>query len=899
MASVETTEAPGSSALAEIAGQTPGARFLKADLQVHTPIDPRFEPKFKAKDERARLDFARSYMEAAQERGIELVGITEHNDVSWMEPLRYAAQGLGIHLLPGFEIESSEGIHVLCLFDPETSVESLEDTLAQLGLTKEKRATKKRLELRADREFSELVAFVQDECRGICIAAHADSDKGLLNFGSGGARADRWKCADLLAVQISRPADELPPGLRAIAVNDDPTYQRDKPPACLLTSDARSFAEIGAKATWLKLDRIGVDGLRQAFLDPESRLSLSDPADLRKGPRLLAVAWAGGFLDGIAIPLNTELNTLIGGKGTGKSTIIESIRFAFGLEARTEEVRRASAALRESTLQSGCKVSLLVDTGPPAPKRYLIERTVPHAPVVRDETGMALPELDPTSLVRPDIYGQKEIYEVAQSTEARLSLLDAFAAEDLKPAAEREQVVLDQLQSNAALILDSQKRKDDAEARLQELPSLEEWRTRFREAGFEERLRERRLLDREERLLDSAGEVLVTAERVAQRLNDSRPGAPTVNLKDEEALPNPDLVDQMQKLFGRIADAWDTKVSELQGDLARAREDLSKIRDEWGTRRAARQAEFDRALRELQARMPDVDPERYLDVERRIEQLTPLRAAVKQLAKRLDEAIADRTKLLVELDEIRGEKHRIRARAAEELTTATGGNVKVELAHRAERGEFLAHLTGLKTGARSDALHRMVEAEDFNPRVFTASVREGALQGKFGLPDGQAALLERSLDDRLLLELDHTELSDKVSIGLDIGLAGVREYRPLARLSPGQRSTAILLMIMQASDAPLLIDQPEDDLDNRFIYDDIVKRLRAMKPSRQFLVATHNANIPVLGDAEQIVVLDASDRGGELVARGAIDDKTVRESAELILEGGEEAFARRREKYGW
>jgi energy-coupling factor transporter ATP-binding protein EcfA2 len=193
----------------------------------------------------------------------------------------------------------------------------------------------------------------------------------------------------------------------------------------------------------------------------------------------------------------------------------------------------------------------------------------------------------------------------------------------------------------------------------------------------------------------------------------------------------------------------------------------------------------------------------------------------------------------------------------------------------------------------------MVGSDDFSPPEFARAARDGALNGKYGLPDGQAALLERLLTEEALLGLDSIELCDEVSISLDLGRDGTRDYRPLERLSPGQKSTAILLMIMQASDAPLLIDQPEDDLDNRFIYDDVVMRLRAAKPLRQFVVATHNANIPVLGDAEQIIVLDASDRGGELKTRGAIDQVDVREAAELILEGGEDAFLRRRAKYGW
>ena len=137
-----------------------------------------------------------------------------------------------------------------------------------------------------------------------------------------------------------------------------------------------------------------------------------------------------------------------------------------------------------------------------------------------------------------------------------------------------------------------------------------------------------------------------------------------------------------------------------------------------------------------------------------------------------------------------------------------------------------------------------------------------------------------------------------MELKLDVSVSGTPDRRALDRLSPGQKSTAILLLIMQESKDPLLVDQPEDDLDNRFIYDDVVKRLREAKPFRQFLIATHNANIPVLGDAEQIITLDADERGGvvssKVRARGSIDDSTVRDSAEHILEGGREVELRSR-----
>lgn len=106
-------------------------------------------------------------------------------------------------------------------------------------------------------------------------------------------------------------------------------------------------------------------------------------------------------------------------------------------------------------------------------------------------------------------------------------------------------------------------------------------------------------------------------------------------------------------------------------------------------------------------------------------------------------------------------------------------------------------------------------------------------------------------------------------------------------------------------DAPLIIDQPEDDLDNRFVYDSVVPRVRDSKKGRQLLFASHNANIPVLGDADQIIGLTAIDREGAVVGAvdpdgvGSIDQPSVRALVEEVLEDGREAFEMRRYLYGF
>jgi hypothetical protein len=686
--------------------------------------------------------------------------------------------------------------------------------------------------------------------------------------------------------------------------NEDSAHRRERRLAYVLTSDSRSPDEIGSVSTWIKMHRPSVAGLRQAFLDPDSRIALADAMAERVAAQLLEVTWEGGYLRDERIALNPELTCLIGGKGTGKSTVIESIRWAFGLEPRAEsDIATQVRSLRKFVLPGGTKVTVRFRTPAPTPRTFTVERTEPHGPIVRDSAGTPLADLEPTDLLHPRVYGQKEIFDVAQNMSARLALVDRYAAAELRAPAERERDLVVELRRNAQALLRARDEIDDAQARLADLPALQQWRERFRQAGFEERLQERRLLDREGQLLLAGENVLRTRQRLLGDLADQLPQPPDLSGgQDAGRVPNHDLIAEAASAVMAAVDKMDRAVDEARAAAEEGREQLADTRMSWDGRRAARQAEFDRALRELQASAPEADPEQYLDVERRIEQLEPLRAAVPQLEDRAAALRGERRRLLIELQDARADRHRRRVTAAGRLTHATDDSVRISIGYQEDRSTPLELLQGRKSGVRADILNRLVERDDFSPADFAERVRNGEHASHYGLPEGSAAKLASALDERFLLDFEVVEVCDGISIALDVGPPGRPEFRDLDRLSPGQKSTAILLLILRSSADPLIIDQPEDDLDNRFIYGDVVQRLRDAKRTRQVIVATHNANIPILGDAEQIIVLDARGDGrprGYVRSHGTVDDEDVRIAAEHILEGGEEAFRRRREKYGW
>ena len=119
--------------------------------------------------------------------------------------------------------------------------------------------------------------------------------------------------------------------------------------------------------------------------------------------------------------------------------------------------------------------------------------------------------------------------------------------------------------------------------------------------------------------------------------------------------------------------------------------------------------------------------------------------------------------------------------------------------------------------------------------------------------------------------------------------------RPIQNCSPGQRCSAMLPIVTLTSDAPIIIDQPEDNLDNKLVSRAVFKILAKLKETRQIILATHNPNILVSGDAEQVVVLKSE---GAVDEFGSIDEPAIVSNVIELMEGGKEAFKRRQTKYG-
>lgn len=887
-----------SKALIEALKQPNGARFYRCALQVNPfSYHGRHGKQSEFQNE---ADYNAAIIEACRANHIEAIAVTDHYRISDSLGLIQAARAGGVFVFGGFEAASDDGVHFLCLYDPSKD-SSLERMIGQLGVRDHNM-----LSPNGDKNCIKLMECVREQ-GGICIAAHVAADNGLLATLEGQPRMNAWKSPDLYGCALPGPVGDAPQNVRAILENKDAAHKRDRPVAVINASDVNSPAELAElrSTCYIKMSELSVEGLRQAFLDPGSRIRLNSDPRPEPHAEFIAMAWEGGFLDGTRLHFNGNLNVLVGGRGTGKSTVIESLRYALAIDPIGEEATKAHQGVLKYVLKSGTKVSLLVRSHHPAKHDYTIERTIPNPPVVKDEFGDVL-NLSPRDVVPGvEVFGQHEISELTKSREKLTLLLERFVERDPNASAQKAKLRLE-LERSRGRITDVQREMKLIEERLGLLPSLEETQKRFQEAGLEERLKEKSLLVREERILATIKERLAPVVALRQELADLLPiDAAFLSAKALDGLPNSALLADGVGILDRLAAQVRGCTEQIEKALVAADAEVAALRGKWDEKKQAVEATYQALLRELQK--SKIDGEEFIRLRRQIEELRPLREKKENLTRDLAAHQGSRRNLLDEWFNLQSAEYRALEKAAKRVTRKLTGRVRARVTMGGNR-EPLEKLLRESVGGNLAALLERLKSRDSLALLELAQrCREGkdALIAAYALPPAAAERLALAPAD-VFMKLEELELPATTAVELNTSSDGEPEtWQTIEALSTGQKATAVLLLLLLESEAPLVVDQPEDDLDNRFITDGVVPTMKDEKRKRQFVFSTHNANIPVLGDAELIIGLTTGVQNEAVQGRvseqhmGSIDMQPVREMVEEILEGGKTAFEMRRQKYGF
>lgn len=868
--------------------ESTGAHWIRGALQVNPfAYQGKNQPSTSFSAEAA---YNKALLDECEALGIELIAITDHWAVDTASGLIKAATDRGIVALPGFEANSSEGVHLLVIFEAGTELSTVNAAIGACGVEPGcANGT-------TGSAFKDILETMTD--RGaLVVPAHVNvANGGMLTGRTGLPLVAMVKDPNLHAIAIS-PSQEDGTDQEKIVTGQKP-YDRKHPLAVVHADDVvhpDQLKTVGA-TSWFKVSNASVESLNLAVRTPETRVALSDPTGK---PRTLLreISWTGGFLDGVSIPIASDLTALIGGRGTGKSTVIESLRYALGLSPIGAEATRDHRAVIDKVVRSGTIIRVEVDKVSPTPCSFTIERVVPEPPVVRDASGTAtnLQPEDVAGLV--EVFGQHELAELASDPTRVADMVQRFAGAGGTDAAHQE--VLDKLARNREQIKTTEEARATLQNELSDIPRLEEQVQQFKETDVATRLGDLQRLGRDESVFSEAAERVAAASRALADLIDPQLEATlTAEYDGLDDSPQQEKLQAAAAATSNLAVKLKALAADATTAVAEANTKIESARTDWESVVKDQREGHSEVLRKLHDE--GLEPDKYLATSQALDALKAKQPRLTSHNETLNELQGERDELLGAL----AERERMQLEALHEAVraanNATGGVVVVRPIAAPGREHIIDVVTRYTSGQRRQIV-AAINKDDFSPRALVAAAREGEDKlAEMDIRGAQAASVVNA-GEPLLRELEEMSVGHAVEVLLDVSASDTRELKKMDDLSKGQRATALLLLLLGASAAPLVIDQPEDDLDNRFVYDGVVQHLRKLKGVRQIIASTHNANVPVLGDAELIVALEGDGQHGRPAEGGigSLDDATIRSMAENLLEGGPAAFNARQHLYGF
>lgn len=615
--------------------------------------------------------------------------------------------------------------------------------------------------------------------------------------------------------------------------------------------------------------------------------------------RLKSLSVVGGFLDGLNIDFADGLNCLIGARGTGKTTVLEFIHYALDAMPPDGPARNRVETLVEGNLAGGrIEVAIQNRDG----LAYIVSRSAGEAPVVLDVNRVPTEiNLRSGGLFNVDIFSQNEVEAVADEAGSQLSLIDNFHASQIDAIDHRIRLLVADLDSNASKTIPLRQKIETVTESLRALPDVTEQLKVYTEEGGDdaEGINKahgfKALRDREYRAVEATqsrlGEVYRSIETSVGRIGSQL----TATITDEmRSGPNGKLIDELrdciqgcredvdrllQQAMDRI-EAEGRHVVELTGnlDLIHKQQDMEfhelieKHKEAQG--KAAERVRLERVRNDLKAK----EREKV------------------HLAEQMQTLSEERMKLLQTLSELRDQRYELRKGIVGQINTALSPSIRVSLMQYGDSRQYQQLLEETLRGNRiQQGMVAKTIVNSLSPVDLAEVVKQRDAQtlvDKSELNHDQADKVIAVLTgSRALFDLETVELIDRPKIELnDNGT-----FKETAALSTGQKCTTILPILLLDSENPLLIDQPEDNLDNRFVFESIVGTIGTIKRKRQLIFVTHNPNIPVLGEADRVFVMDSDGTTARRVNVGSVDD--CKENIVTLLEGGADAFRRRGQRY--
>ena len=865
-----------------------GAKWIRADFHLHTRADREFNYS-------GDNDFYNSsYVDAMENAQIRLGVITNHNkfDVDEFKALRKTAQNRGILLLPGVELsvnDGENGIHTLVVFSDDwlTDGNDYINPFLNVAFAGKIPAQYEQENGRSSISLLETIKQLETYQRDFFLVfAHVEAPSGLWAELGGGRFTELGKSAIFkrrtLGFQKVRTYNKQNEKNKPCRTKVQ-KYLGDWYPAELEGSDPKSLDEIGqGKASYLKVGELSFDAVKFALSDPVSRVALDPPT--HQASHIRSIHFEGGIFDGQTLHFSPELNTLIGIRGSGKSSLLEAVRYALDIPRGEKALDTTyKDELIRHTLGSGGKVTITAKDA--YGQEFNITRIFREAPNVyldgKLQPGVSIRE---TVLRRPIYFGQKDLSSTGEGFET--DLVEKLVGEKLR-------LIRDDIENQRQCVREAAQRwlkfnntvelKRDFEAQLNDAKFR---LNKFAEYGVSEKLKKRLGFQQDAAALARMKErannfILGLGNLIAEHEDELR------NATSYVSKQNPDFFATYYAEFSNLVGKVDQlKQIEQQSLAIELRLNTKQL--EFDRSSNSLQEEFAQIERQLtqelkQTGMIAIQPDDYLAQQQR---KTKAEQMLEALAKQESQQSNIRDALFSEIDKLNELWLREFNTIKLELDTVNAGHtsLQIECEFKGDKEASISFMQQLFKGSniRETTLRAVMEEyTDFGGLLRTLPV---ALSKAGSTPEVFEKTFMQNLTEFLTWQVPNS---------FDIRFRG----KELKHHSLGQRASALLLYVLsQRQNDVIIIDQPEDDLDNQTIYEDVIKLLCEMKPQAQFIFATHNANFPVLGDAEQVHACQYKDEK-VVIQSGSIDARPLQVAIINIMEGGQDAFNRRKEVY--
>ena len=850
-----------------------GAQILKVDFHMHTNRDKEFSYTGDSNY------YVSDYISRMEEKDIRVGVITNHNkfDKTEYTQLRKTAKKKDIYILPGVELsikEGANGIHALIVFNPNQWLANGNNNI-EVFLNEVFRDTHNR-ENENTRCQCDLLQVIEKLDRYhsdyFIVFAHVEDKNGFLKECNGGlveslAQNPLFK-KSVLGFQKVRT--------RKI-ISDAELHMGYELPH-LEGSDCKNIETIGKDRgfSYIKLGDYSFQALKFALQAHEDRV-FSERTIYKRG-YISDIAFEGGLLDGTQIGLSPELNTFIGIRGSGKSSIIELIRYALDLRAIVDEDYKNN--LVKYILESGGVVSLMItdEYG----KRYNVRRILGEPSKVYDEQEHEL-EIAVTDIIHNPVYfGQKDLALTKVGYE--LELLNKLLGEDIFDE-KKVHVCLNTLRRKLSEWFELETIPEQIEDLKAKIAQFDHKLKIFDERGVSAKLKKQVSYSSDSLELKS---IIKNCKSLLQRANDL-----FEYYDDLSIITDGYSSEYNQEFFAKV----ETSVSSIKKHFENIRleskaiekniSNLCEFEEDLATVIEKLKEEFAEIRRELRDTQLDIDAYgKYRDAidscHRELGLKENYLARIEPLKKEILNIINSRTGLLFEKYALYEKKIARVNESQEELS--------ISINFRGEKSKFVEQLqTHFKGSGITEIKYKEIAEvfSDFVDLIADVLFHNGK----------QLQTIITSHQFTNVYEKIKMNYQDYISLETPNKIEIKYHGKLLSRHSTGQRASALALFILAQKDNDvIIIDQPEDDLDNQVIYTEFIKRVKEKKESAQFIFATHNANIPVLGDADRVVAAVFEDSNMDMQT-GTIDDSTMHTQIINIMEGGKEAFERRNAIY--